>query len=175
MQIRAESPTDHSEIAGLVATAFGSTLQADLVDRIRRSPEFVGSMALVADDAGQLFGHVMVSHAVLRHAAGERSIGMLSPLAVVPDRQLAGLGAALVGAVLDVAEQRDEPLVVLEGNPAYSGRFGFEPARRHGIEIPLPDWAPPDAAQFKLLATYDSTDETLRGTVIHPAAFDGLD
>ena len=40
-----------------------------------------------------------------------------------------------------------QPLVVLEGNPLYYGRFGFEHSRRYGIEIDLPSWAPPEAAQ----------------------------
>ena len=45
----------------------------------------------------------------------------------------------------------------------------------HGITLPLPDWAPVAAAQVMLLGAYDATDDTLRGTVVYPAAFDGLD
>ncbi len=173
--IRPEAPADHEAIRRMVAAAFGSDAEADLVDRIRSSPEYVAEMALVAETDGEIVGHVMVSDAVLRGDAGDRRISMLAPLAVLPDRQRSGIGRALVKAALTVAEQRNEPLVVLEGTPAYYGRFGFEHSVRHGIEITLPDWAPPEAAQVKLLRSYDPNDETLRGRVIYPAAFDGLE
>jgi putative acetyltransferase len=168
-------PEDHDAIRRLVSAAFGSNSEADLVDRIRASPEYIAEMSLVAEADREPVGHVMVSYAMLRHADGERAISMLSPLAVRPDCQKRGIGAALVGAVLAVADERREPLVILEGSPAYYSRFGFEHSVRHGIEIRLPDWAPPEAAQVKRLATFDPTDPTLRGTVTYPIAFDGLE
>jgi putative acetyltransferase len=173
--IRPESPADHPAIRRLVAAAFGSDVEADLVERIRSSPEYVAEMALVAEADGEIVGHVMVSNAVLRGDAGDRRISMLAPLAVLPDRQKSGIGGALVTAVVAIADERDEPLVVLEGSPAYYGRFGFEHSVRHGIEITLPDWAPPEAAQVRLLRSYDPNDPTLRGRVIYPAAFDGVE
>lgn len=173
--IRPESPDDHGAIRGVVAAAFGSEAEADLVDRIRASPEYVPDLALVADVDRRVVGHVMISGAVIRHDGGERQISMLSPLAVHPEHQRTGIGSALVRASLAVAEALGEPLVVLEGSPDYYGRLGFEHAARYGIEIPLPEWAPPEAAQVARLAGFDASDATMRGTVIYPAAFDGLD
>lgn len=100
---------------------------------------------------------------------------MLSPLAVLPADQGVGIGSQLVRAVLDVAESRSEPIVILEGDPRYYGRLGFEHAGTYGIKIHLPEWAPPEAAQVKLLDGFDPDDPTLRGTVIYPAAFDDLE
>lgn len=173
--IRSEQPADHDRIRDVVAAAFGSDDEADLVELIRASPEYVTEMALVAEVDGEIVGHVMVSGTSLHHATGERTIMMLAPLAVRPDRQQSGVGAALVGAVVAIAEQRGEPLVVLEGSPGYYGRLGFEPAARYGIELPLPDWAPPEAAQVMRLSTHDPADATLRGRVVYPAAFDGVE
>lgn len=173
--IRGESAEDYETIRRLVGAAFGSDVEADLVDRIRVSPEYVAEMALVAVMEGHPVGHVMVSGAVLRHREGERAISMLSPLAVHPEHQRRGIGAALVEAVLGVADALGEPLVILEGDPAYYSRFGFEHALPRGIEIDLPDWAPPEAAQVKLLAAFDPSDPTLRGTVVYPPAFDGVE
>lgn len=175
LKIRAESPDDHAEIRRVVAAAFGSDVEADLVDRIRASPEYIAECALVAEDDGDIVGHVMVSHAVLRNGDGDRAISMLSPLAVLPDRQGRGIGSALVRAVLTAADDRGEPLVVLEGSPAFYGRVGFEHAQLHGIEIDLPAWAPPEAAQVARLRAHDAEDPSLRGKVVYPAAFDGLD
>ena len=173
--IRAETPADHGAIHQVVAAAFGSEAEADLIDRIRTSPEYVAAMALVAVSEGEVVGHVMVSGATLRHGEGERAIAMLSPLAVRPDRQRSGVGAALVEAVVEIADQRGEPLVVLEGSPRYYGRLGFEPSQRYGIEVPIPDWAPPEAAQMRRLSAYDPSDATAHGQVVYPAAFDGLE
>jgi putative acetyltransferase len=118
----------------------------------------------------------MVSRALLRAPDGsDRSIVMLSPLAVAPVAQRSGVGGALVRAVTMIADERDEPLVVLEGDPAYYSRLGFVAAADHGITLPLPEWAPSAAAQVLLLSSYDAADNTLRGSVTYPAAFDGLD
>lgn len=172
--VRPESTADHAAIRRLVAAAFGSDAEAELVDRIRASGGYVPEMALVAEIDVEIVGHVMISHALLRNAGGDRRIAMLSPLAVLPDRQHRGIGSALVRAAVGVAEERGEPLVVLEGSPAFYGRLGFEHARAYGIEIHLPDWAPPEAAQVVRLASFDPDDATLRGDVVYPAAFGGL-
>jgi putative acetyltransferase len=159
----------------VVAAAFGSDTEARLVDRIRASPEYVPVKALVAEIDGEIVGHVMISHAVIRNDAGDRRISMLSPLAVLPRRQRAGIGSALVDAAVEIAEGLGEPVVILEGSPAFYGRLGFEYAVPYGIEIDLPDWAPREAAQVKLLRSFDPDDPTLRGRVLYPEAFDGLE
>jgi putative acetyltransferase len=61
---------------------------------------------------------------------------------VRPDRQRHGVGAALMHAVLGAADAVGEPVVVLLGDPAYYGRFGFRPAAELGIEPPVAGWAP---------------------------------
>ena len=174
MAIRPESPDDDDAVRHLVAAAFGRDGEARLVERIRASPEYVPEMALVAEVGGEIVGHVMVSHAVIRNDDGDRRISMLSPLAVHPEHQRSGIGSALVRASLSVTDALGEPLVVLEGDPAYYGRLGFEHSTGYGIEIRLPDWAPPEAAQVVRLSSFDPDDPALRGTVVYPAAFDGL-
>ena len=85
-----------------------------------------------------------------------------------PIGQRRGIGAALVGAVTALVDASGEPLVVLEGRPAYYGRLGFEFSVPHGIHIKLPDWAPREAAQMMRLTNYDPA---IRGTVVYPPAF----
>lgn len=174
--IRAERDDDLPAIRRVVTDAFESTVEADLVDRIRASPEYVPEMALVAVVAGEVVGHVMVSDAQVRDDDGRcHRIVMLSPLAVAPAHQGRGIGAALVAAVTRIADARGEPFVVLEGLPRYYPRLGFEPAGPLGLRLPLPEWAPAEAAQVLRLSAFDPDDPRLRGDVVYGAAFDGLE
>jgi len=88
--IRPESAEDHDAIRQLVAAAFGPEGEAELVDRIRTSPEYVAEMALVAEVDGEVVGHVMVSNAVHRVRHRDRSSRM------GPARSGTGQTAALV-------------------------------------------------------------------------------
>ena len=156
--VRAEAPQDHGAIAALVSAAFdsdGTQLEARLVEAVRRGAGYWPELALVAELDGRVVGHVMVSGALLRDGDQERVVATLSPLAVLPGCQQRGIGSALVRGVTRRADLRGEPLVVLQGDPRYYSRFGFEPAATCGITMDLPDWAPPEAAQLLRLEAYD--------------------
>ena len=64
--VRPEQPDDHDSSRRVVSAAFASEGEADLVEAIRASPEYVAEMALVATITGDVVGHVMISGAVLR-------------------------------------------------------------------------------------------------------------
>jgi putative acetyltransferase len=167
--IRPERLDDHDAIAAVVEAAFGSPVEARLVERIRASDEYRASLALVAELDGTVVGHVMVSDAELHTPDGLRRLAMLSPLAVAPDHQTDGIGGDLVRTVCHLAGEAGEALVVLEGSPAYYGRFGFEPSATYGIELPIPDWAPREASQVLWLG---DVDPAITGNVVYPSAFD---
>ena len=173
--IRRETARDHAAIRQVVAAAFKSQVEAELVDRIRASPEYVPELALVAENDGMVVGHVMISGAVMRNKAGSRSIVQLAPLAVDPAHQRHRIGGDLVRAAVALADQRGDPLVVLQGSSKYYSRLGFEYSTPHGIDMHLPDWAAPESAQVILLKAYDATDASLKGMVVLPPTFDGLD
>jgi putative acetyltransferase len=111
---------------------------------------------------GAVVGHVVCTRARL---AGAPVLG-LGPLSVHPDHQRRGVGSALVHAVLGAADALDEPLVVLLGDPAYYGRFGFRPAHELGITPPVADWV--DHFQARPLTAYDGS---LRGEFVYPEPF----
>jgi putative acetyltransferase len=169
--IRPATPDDVGAIATIVEAAFGGAAEAVLVERIRGSDRHRPGYELVADDAGVVIGHVMVSDVDLVDGDTVRPILCLSPLAVAPDHQGKGIGGALVRAVAGLADADGHPLIVLEGSPTYYSRFGFEDARRHGIRFDLPDWAPPEAGQVLRLS---ADDPSLAGAVALPPAFADL-
>jgi putative acetyltransferase len=166
--IRPEHPRDHAAIAEVVEAAFGSPAEARLVEAIRASEFAIPDLSLVAERDGRIVGHVMISIAEARDGHHSHPIAMLSPLAVVPDEQGRGIGSALVRAVTERAAARGEPVVVLEGSPAYYRRFGFEPSAAHGLTLPLPSWAPPEAGQVLRLVADAAVP---RGHVVYPPAF----
>lgn len=171
VSIRPERPDDEEAIAAVVEAAFESTAEARLVGAIRASPYFSPDLSLVAELDSRIVGHVMISRATLDDGERHRPVANLSPLAVAPEHQGRGIGSALVVEVTERADRRGEPLVILEGSPAYYGRFGFEYAVRHGIRMELPSWAPAEAAQVLRLRNFDPM---FRGRVIYPPAFDDL-
>lgn len=167
--IRDEQPGDEDVISLLLEGAFSRAAVAQLVGAIRRSPGFIPGLSLVATVGDRIVGHVMVSAAELCDGTTTRQIANLSPLAVAPGFRGRGIGSALVREVTARADRCGEPLVVLEGSPAFYGRLGFEHAAPYGIHIALPSWAPAEAAQVLRLSSYRSN---IRGNVIYPPAFD---
>ncbi len=166
---RPETADDYDAIDDVVSGAFPSDAEARLVRGIRASREYIPALALVANVDGAVVGHVMVSHAELHHDGIVHEIAILAPLAVRREHQGRGIGGELVREVLARADALAEPLIVLEGSPLYYPRFGFRPASELGITMPLPDWAPPEAAMAIPLAAYRTE---LRGAVVYPKAFD---
>lgn len=169
VRYRTERPEDRPAISEVVEAAFGSSAEAELVEDIRQSEYFIPDLSVVAETDARVIGHVMVSYAMLHTQGGERRIAMLSPLAVDPAFQRRGIGSALVRKVTAEADARGEPLVVLEGSPKFYGRLGFEHSLLYGIEITLPSWAPPEAAQVLRLSNHEPS---IRGRVKYPPAFD---
>ena len=89
---------------------------------------------LVADDAGAVVGHLL---AALGSLDGHASpVAGVAPVCVGAADQGRGVGSALVLALLGSAEERRWPLLVLLGDPAFYGRFGFEPAAPLGVSYP---------------------------------------
>ncbi|MBU2603360.1 MAG: N-acetyltransferase [Actinobacteria bacterium] len=127
--IRFEKATDAAGVRSANERAFEGSVEADIVDALRRDcPDLV---SLVADDHG-VVGHILFSPAVVE-SGDWRVAGMgLAPLAVVPERQ-GGIGSALVERGLAELRERGCPFVVVLGHPGYYPRFGFEPASSRGM------------------------------------------
>lgn len=162
MIVRAETPDDHDTIRRIVDEAFGDTITSAIVDGIRASDRFVPELSLVAVSEGQSLGHVISSYVDLVPVT--RRVLQVGPLAVVPSHQRQGIGTALMEETIHLADERDEPLLLIEGNPAYYGRFGFTRADAHGIEMPPESHGP----QYFMLRPLRAYDPTLRGRAVYP-------
>jgi uncharacterized protein (TIGR03083 family) len=164
--VRAATAGDLPAIDAVLDAAFGGEQVPRLVHALRASTREAERIELVAEDAGEIVGHVLVTPITLESEPGTTTaLACLSPLGVRPDAQGRGIGSALVRAVLDEAGRRGEPAVVLEGDPAYYRRFGFVPASSHGLRRPS-ERTPERAFQVRLLR-----EPAPHGRALYPRAF----
>ena len=94
MIIRPETAADHDAIRKVNDEAFGSSIEAELVDAIRASDRFLSELSLVAVSEGQTCGHVISSYVDVE--PGARRVLQVGPPAVLPSHQRRGIGSALM-------------------------------------------------------------------------------
>ena len=128
--IRPEKREDAAAVRHVHLTAFRTAAEADLVERLRASGKAV--IALVALDGDSIVGHVLFSPVALEPLAGTVGLG-LAPVAVLPDHEKHGVGRRLIQNGLAECHRWGAGFVVVIGDPPYYGRFGFEPAEKHGL------------------------------------------
>ena len=169
MIIRAETLDDYDDIRRINDEAFGEQVESRLVAAIRACDRFVPELSLVAVSEGQSLGHVISSYVDL--VPGRRRVLQVGPLAVLPPHQRRGIGSALMHETIRLADERAEPLLLIEGNPRYYERFGFSRADAAGIEPP-PEAHGPQYFMFRPLRAYDPS---LTGRAVYPPeTFGGL-
>jgi putative acetyltransferase len=167
VRIRLEEPSDRASSLEVERAAFGSDQEPSIVEDVRDEE---GSFALVAEEDDAVVGHVQLSRAWL----GDTPVLALGPIGVLPDRQRAGIGSALMGAALEEARVRGAPAVVLFGDPAFYRRFGFEAGVTFGLRNPYTGRTLPDgvvvAEENLMLAPLDDRARSLSGEMRwHPA------
>ena len=169
---RPERPGEESAVRAVVADAFvDEPAVADLVDALRASPDWIHGLSLVAEADGRAVAHILFTRALLDAPCRLVPVLVLGPVGVASAYQRQGIGSALVRHGLEQVRQRPEPLVFLEGNPAYYARFGFEPGgpvgfRRPSLRIPEP------AFQVFRLPAYQPW---MTGTLVYSRVFWDLD
>ena len=167
MLIRREGPADAAAIREITVAAFARPEEAALVDELRESAAWLPALSMVAVSmvAGEpgVTGHVLCT----RGHVGGAPVLALGPLTVRPDRQRAGVGSALMHAVLGAGDALGEPLVALLGDPRYYGRFGFRLSGEYRINPPVAGWQP--HFQVRLLTGYRPE---VRGTFCYAEPFD---
>lgn len=133
--IRGYRSGDEAVVRAVVTEAFGDEGPnvAALVDGLRA----VHARAeLVAEEAGTVVGHVLLSRSWVDARQALVDVLVLSPLSVVPEQQGRGHGTALVAAAIEEARRQQAPAVFLEGDPGYYSGRGFEPATPLGFARP---------------------------------------
>lgn len=161
---RPETSADREGVYGVNAAAFETDAEARLVDALREDPgAWLPELSYVAEAPD---GTIAAYALITRCHVDEVPALALAPVAVVPEHQRRGAGAAVVRAVLEAARARGERLVLVLGHPEYYPRFGFVRASEYGIR---PGFDVPDAAMMAL--PLDGSAPVAPGTIRYPAAF----
>lgn len=163
MTIRYAKPADHPAIDAVLAAAFGRDDEVALVGRLRADEDVM--FELVADQAGEVVGHILYS----RLWADRHDLyASLGPLSVHPRTHRAGVGGALMRTGLDCAREFGAAGVLVLGDPAYYGRFGFSAEAARLVNSPYRS-----LAAFQALALEDNAFETPI-SITYPDAFNSL-
>ncbi len=170
---RPEHSEDRDAIQHVIAAAFGRRAEADLVDRLRIEAPVVASLVAVAD--GAIVGHALFSgvrvgapDAALHEGGAWPRVASLAPLAVRPDAQRQGIGAALVRAGIHACADAGCVGVIVVGDPGYYERFGFAHATVAHLANPYAGDA------FMGLDLTPHALGRISGRVMYPAAFEAL-
>lgn len=172
MFVRREVAADVPAVRALTAAAFATMgdnadrdvpVEVPLLDALRDCGGWIPELSLVAvDTEDRPIGYVVCTRG---QVANTPALG-LGPIGVHPDQQGAGVGSALMHAVVAAAEARDEPLIAVLGEPAYYSRFGFRPSTDHHITPPEAAWGA--YFQTRPLAAHDPS---LRGEFSYAQPF----
>ncbi|WP_042162973.1 GNAT family N-acetyltransferase [Paenibacillus gorillae] len=169
MNIRTESPQDYDAVYALHDAAFGNQdEESQMVERIRKSENFVPELSIVAEQGGEIVGHLLISGAALVDQELRQEVMVLAPLAVSPTYQKQGIGSALMQEGLDRCRAMGHGLVLLIGHPAYYPRFGFKPVT--GLTLKQFD-VPADV--FMVNELIEGALSRAKGELLYPAAFFG--
>jgi putative acetyltransferase len=140
MDIRKETEKDYSSVRKVNESAFETTEEADLVDSLRKNPKYIPELSLVAEDNGEVIGHILFTPLTIINSEVDHKLLALAPMAVLPKYQKKGIGSALIEAGFEKAQELGYKAIIVLGHPDYYSRFGFIPAEQFDIHPPLEEW-----------------------------------
>jgi predicted N-acetyltransferase YhbS len=134
VQIGDERRADRAARERLLDEAFGQTRHDKTCERLRAGRLPAARLALVAYAGPRLIGTLRLWDV----RANAQPILLLGPLAVAASHRNCGIGARLIVEALARATQCGHRAVVLVGDAAYYGRFGFGAALTQRLDLPGP-------------------------------------
>jgi putative acetyltransferase len=148
--IRPEMEKDYEAITAVNDLAFGGTNEGRLIQTLRKTPEFLAELSLVASDRGIVIGHILFYPVAIVAGTKRHRTLALAPMCVHPAYQQKGVGNSLVEEGCSRAKDRGFTSVIALGHSGYYLRFGFKPAYTFGIRAPFD--VPPDTFMAMELA-----------------------
>lgn len=132
--IRQERVHDQAPREALLDRAYGAIRFKKPSQKIRAGRLAANGLSFVSCEKGRLIGTVRLWNV----EAGETPALLLGPLAVHPDFRSHGIGAALMTQAIARARELGHKAILLVGDAAYYGRFGFSAAATGDLRMPGP-------------------------------------
>ena len=137
---RLAQKTDLVSIIKIIETVFPdeeNKLIMNLVQELHQETTSPSIKSLVAEVDNQVIGYVSFSPIFLK---SDSSISgyILAPLAVSPEHQKQGVGSNLINAGIEMLTKDGIGVLLVYGDPAYYGRFGFKEEIGHSFVPPYP-------------------------------------
>ena len=133
--IRKERPPDAAAREALLGEAFGARRWRKSSQRLRDGQDPADGLAFVAADGEQIIGTARLW--TISCGAGLTAL-LLGPVAVAANRRHRGIGASLVRHAIKTARRLGHGAIVLVGDAAYYGRFGFSAEKTTALRMPGP-------------------------------------
>ena len=128
MNIRLAQETDLDSILKVIESAFSdeeNKVIMNLVQELHQETTSPSIKSLVAEVDNQVIGYVSFSPIFLK--SDSSIVGyILAPLAVSPEHQKQGVGSNLINAGIEMLTKDGVGVLMVYGDPAYYGRFGFK-------------------------------------------------
>jgi predicted N-acetyltransferase YhbS len=131
--IRHERSTDAAAREALLDRAYGDVRFAKPSERLREGRLPVDGLSFAAIENGRLVGTVRLWDVAVGRG---RPALLLGPLAVAPEHQGRGIGGKLMQRALREARRLGHRALLLVGDAAYYGRFGFIAAKTCALRLP---------------------------------------
>ncbi|WP_425409632.1 GNAT family N-acetyltransferase [Hyphococcus sp.] len=169
--IRKVKLEDRDAILAVLTSAFERDSEALLVENLWA--EHAIQFERLAEVGGVVIGYCAFSRVTCKPALSGLLLG-LGPIAVAPEHQRQGVGAALIKEGLKLCRENSARLIAVLGDPGYYAAFGFEPASKKRMS-----WAGFDAGDAFRVITTDGDDldgvkpDDIR-TIHYHAAFDAV-
>jgi putative acetyltransferase len=138
MNIRLTQETDLDSILKVIETAFSdeeNKVIMNLVQELSKETASPSIKSLVAEVDNQVIGYVSYSPIFLK-SDSSMSGYILAPLAVSPEHQKQGVGSNLINAGIEMLTKDGAGVLLVYGDPAYYGRFGFKEEIGHSFVPP---------------------------------------
>lgn len=133
--IRNECVSDIGDREALLDAAFGDGRFAKTAERLRDGSVPADGLSFIACSHAGVIGSVRLWNV---SAGAGRPALLLGPLAVNPQAQNRGIGAALMAHALRAARHAGHSAVLLVGDAPYYRRFGFSQQKAGGLWLPGP-------------------------------------
>lgn len=174
--IHQERPEEYALVENLTREAFWNVYRPGCSEHyilhcFRERDEFIPELDLVMEQDGKIIGHIMYVRAKIQTETGEEiPVLTFGPISIAPAYQRKGYGKALVDASMEIARQRGDRIVCIEGNIDFYGHSGFVVASTRGIHL---QGEPMDAVvpYFLVKELEEGALEGVNGVYITPAGY----